>query len=426
MNTKYKPLSSSLFKKNRADFVQQMNENSVAVFNSNDIYPISADTSFPFVQHSDIYYLSGIDQEETILVLLSNKTEMLFIKETNPQIAIWEGEKLTKEMASKLSGIMNVFWLNEFEQIFEELIQPFTSIYLNKNEHARYKSLVQTKEDRFAQEIKNKYPSIETNNSFSILQNLRSVKKTEEITTIQKACNITEKGFRRILSFTKPNVWEYEIEAEFAHEFIKNGADGFAYQPIVASGKNACILHYINNNKKCKKGEVILLDVAAKYAKYSSDLTRSIPVDGKFSVRQKQVYQAVLRIKKEAEKLLIIGNTFEQYNKEIGELMTKELLALKLLKKIDVQQQNPKNPAYKKYFMHGTSHFLGLDTHDYGDYSLPFQENMVFTIEPGIYILEENLGIRLEDNYVVSKMGMPINLMKNIPIEIEEIEELMK
>ncbi len=428
MHTKYKPLSVKLFKQNRQDFIKQMEGNSAAIFNSNDIYPISADSTFPFVQHSDIYYLSGIDQEETVLLLFSvdnKQTEMLFVKETNKHIAVWEGKKLTKERAAELSGIENVCWISELESVLSQLIPTLSLLYLNKNEHQRYQSQVQTKEDRFAQEITDKYPKSTTKNSFTILQSLRSQKKEEEIKAIKTACNITEKGFRRVLSFTKPGIWEYEIEAEFAHEFIRNGADGFAYEPIVASGKNACILHYANNNKKCKKGEIILLDVAAKYAKYSSDLTRSIPVSGKFSARQKQVYASVLNIKKEAEKLLVAGNTFEQYNKQIAEITTKELLDLKLLTKTEIENQDKKNPAYKKYFMHGTSHFLGLDTHDYGDYTVPFKENMVFTIEPGIYIPKEKLGIRLEDNYMVAKSGKPINLMKNIPIEIEEIEGLM-
>jgi Xaa-Pro aminopeptidase len=429
MNTRYNPISSQLFIKNRTEFITQMQPNSIAFFNSNDIYPISADTSFAFVQHSDIYYLCGIDQEETQLILYkdekSNFQESLFIKKTGKKIAIWEGQKITKKEATKLSGIKNIFFVDQFDEILKKTTQMVSLIYLNQNEHERYKSQVQTKEDRFANKIKTLFPTHKTQNSFAILQSLRVQKKTEEIQAIQTACNITEKGFRRVLPFIKPNVWEYEIEAEFSHEFIKNGADGFAYQPIVASGRNACVLHYTNNNQKCKSGELILLDVAAKYAKYSSDMTRTIPVSGKFLEQQRKVYQAVLTIKKEAEKLLYVGNTFAQYNKEIGEMMTKELLDMKLLKKIDIQNQTKKNPAYKKYYMHGTSHFLGLDTHDYGDTSQPFKENMVLTIEPGIYIPKENMGIRLEDNYVIQKNGNPINLMKNIPIEMEDIEGLM-
>ncbi len=427
MYTKYKPLNSSLFIKNRRDFGLRLEENAIAIFNSNYIYPISADSTFPFVQHSDIYYLSGIDQENTILVLISRKSfieEYLFIKEADQNTLIWEGNKLNKKQAKNLSGITTIYELSTFNSFLKKELTSLKTVYLNKNEHNRYKSLVETNEDRFSEKLKQNYPSKIYKSSFSILQELRAIKKPEEIKAIKKACKITEKGFRRVLSLVKPNLFEYEIEAQFIYEFLKHGSEGFAYQPIVAGGKNACILHYTYNNKKCKDGNLLLLDVAAKYAKYSSDLSRTIPVNGKFTKRQKAVYQAVLNVKKFAESILVAKNTFAEYNKAIGEFITKELVALKLIDKVDLKNQTLENPAYKKYFMHGSSHFLGLDTHDYGDYTIPFKENMVFTIEPGIYIPKEKIGIRLEDNYVV-RNGKPTNLMKNIPIEIEEIEDLM-
>lgn len=427
---KYHPINNSLFKKNRQNFMAKMKPNSLAVFNSNDIYPISADSTMPFEQHRDIFYLSGIDQEESILVLSPDcpkekHREILFLKETNEHIAIWEGEKLTKEAAFKTSGIQTVYWLKDMEKIFHELMTQCETVYINTNEHYRSSSETETREDRFTKWLKNKYPAHSVAKSNPILQRLRSIKDSIEIDLIQQACNITEKGFRRILNFVKPNVWEYEIEAEFIHEFIKNRSKKFAYTPIIASGNNANVLHYIDNNKQCKTGDLLLLDVAAEYANYSSDMTRTIPVSGKFTPRQKQVYNAVNRVKDEATKMLIPGTLWADYHVEVGKIMTSELLALGLLDKSDVQNENPEWPAYKKYFMHGTSHHLGLDTHDYGILTEPMQSNMVFTVEPAIYIPAEGFGIRLEDNIVIQETGEPFNLMKNIPIEADEIEALM-
>lgn len=299
------------------------------------------------------------------------------------------------------------------------------TIYFNTNEHSRAATEVQTREDRFIAFCKEKFPAHKTAKSAPILHRLRSVKEPEEIAAIQKACDITEKGFRRILNFIKPNVWEHEIEAEFAHEFLMNKADGFAYTPIVASGNSANVLHYIENNKQCKSGEVILMDVAAAYAKYSSDLTRVVPVSGTFTKRQKEVYNAVLKVKNEAIKMLTPGLEWTKYNAEVGKIMTAELVKLKLLSKVDIQNQTKEKPAFRKYFMHGTSHFLGLDTHDYGFQSEPMQANMVLTVEPGIYIPEEKMGFRLEDNVVIKDKGEALNLMANIPIEVDEIESLM-
>lgn len=427
---KYERIDSQLFVKNRANFSSKMELNSLAVFNSNDIYPISADSTMPFQQNRDIFYLSGVDQEESILVIFpscSNQKhrEILFLKETNDHIAIWEGEKLTKQSAYTVSGIQTVYWLDQFDTIFKQLMAEVSSIYLNTNEHLRANTEVQTREDRFILQVKNNFPAHQVKKSAPILHELRSVKNDIEIQIMQKACKITEAGFRRLLNFTKPGVWEYELEAELAHEFLRNRSRGFAYTPIIASGKNACVLHYIENNQICKDGDVILLDVAAEYANYSSDLTRCIPVNGRFTNRQKDVYSAVLHVKKEAEKLLVAGTMLNEYHLEVGKIMESQLLILGLIDKTDIKNQNPDWPAYKKYFMHGTSHFIGLDTHDVGLWNKPIQAGMVFTCEPGIYIPEENLGIRLEDDLVVQASGAPFNLMKDIPLEIEEIETLM-
>ena len=428
---KYHPINSELFIKNRKKFTAKMLPKSLAIFNSNDIYPISADSTLPFAQHRDIFYLSGVDQEESVLVIFPDAPkpehkEILFLKETNDHIAVWEGEKLTKEKALSTSGIRTVYWLQEMDKVLFELMTQTENVYINSNEHYRANIETETREARFVKALKVKYPGHTYLRSQPILQRLRSVKEKVEIDIIQHACNITEKGFRRILNFVKPGVMEYEIEAEFIHEFIINRSDGFAYTPIIGSGYNACVLHYIENNQECKDGDVILLDVGASYANYASDMTRSIPVNGKFTKRQKDVYNAVLHVKKEATKLLVPGALWAEYHVEAGKLMTKELIKLQLISKEEVANEDPNWPAYKKYFMHGTSHHMGLDTHDYGILTEPIKAGMVFTVEPGIYIPEENLGIRLEDDVVVQEKGEPLNLMANIPIEVDEIEALMK
>ncbi len=428
---KYEPINKQLFIKNRKKFVSKMKPNSLAIFNSNDIYPISADSTLPFKQHRDIFYLSGVDQEESILVIFPDAPkeehrEMLFLKKTNAHIAIWEGEKLTKEKAFETSGIKNIYWLQDFDKILFEVMTQTENVYLNTNEHYRANVETETREARFIKNLKQKYPAHTYLRSQPILQRLRSIKEPEEIALIQKACDITEKGLRRVLKFTKPNVGEYEIEAEYIHEFTKNRANGFAYTPIIASGYNACVLHYIDNNKTVKDGDMILMDVGAEYANYASDMTRCIPANGKFTERQKEVYNAVLRVKDAAAKMLVPGTIWADYHVEVGKLMTKELLNLGLITEEEVKNEDPKWPAYKKYFMHGTSHHMGLDTHDYGILTEPMQAGMVFTVEPGIYIPEENLGIRIEDDYVIQPTGEPINLMKNIPITVEEIESIMQ
>ncbi|SDE52553.1 aminopeptidase P N-terminal domain-containing protein [Cellulophaga baltica] len=427
---KYDLIQNTLFIKNRKKFMEAMLPKSIAVFNSNDVYPISADSTMPFEQHRDIFYLSGADQEETILLLFPdaiNKKhrEVLFVRETNEHIAVWEGEKLTKEKATLVSGIETVYWLTDFDKIFFDLMTEANTVYFNTNEHYRQAVKTQTREDRFIQKCKLQFPAHQYAKSNPILQEIRGVKEPEELALMQTACNITEKGFRRLLGFVQPDVWEYEIEAELLHEFIRNRSKGFAYTPIIASGNNANVLHYIENNQQCKSGDLILMDVAAEYANYSSDLSRTIPVSGKFTPRQREVYDAVLRVKNEATKMLVPGTIWAEYHKEVGKIMTSELIGLNLLDKADVQNENPEWPAYKKYFMHGTSHHIGLNTHDYGALKTPMKANMVFTVEPGIYIPNENMGIRLEDDVVIQEKGVPFNLMQNIPIEADEIEELM-
>ncbi len=428
---KYLPIDKQLFIKNRKKLVVKMKSNSLAIFNSNDIYPVSADSTLPFAQHRDIFYLSGVDQEESVLIVFPDAPkeehkEMLFLKETNEHIAIWEGEKLNKKSAFETSGIKSVFWLQDFDKVLAEIMTQTENVYINTNEHYRANVETETREARFIKKLKQNYPAHTYLRSQPILQRIRSIKEPEEIALIQQACNITEKGFKRVLNFVKPSVIEYEIEAEYIHEFIRNRASGFAYTPIIASGFNACVLHYIENNQVCKDGDIILMDVGASYANYASDMSRSIPVNGKFTNRQKDVYNAVLRVKNTAAKMLVPGTIWADYHVEVGKLMTQELIGLGLITYENVKNEDPKWPAYKKYFMHGTSHHMGLDTHDYGILTEPMQAGMVFTVEPGIYIPEENLGIRLEDDYVIQEKGDPFNLMANIPITVEEIEELMK
>jgi Xaa-Pro aminopeptidase len=427
---KYLPIDVQLFINNRKRFKKNLKENSLAVFNSNDVYNTGADSTLPFSQHRDIFHLSGVDQEESILVIFpscknTSHKEILFLKETNEHIAVWEGEKLTKKRATEISGISTIYWLNQFESIFRQLVIESENVYLNANEHLRTKNEMETREDRFVKKFKSDFPNHSILRSAPIMHKIRSIKDPLEIELMQKACDITEKGFRRILKFVETGKMEYEIEAELIHEFLSNRSKGFAYSPIIASGSSACVLHYGENNKSCNEGDVILMDFGAEYANYSSDLTRCIPVNGKFTSRQKEVYNSVLRVKNDATKLLKPGVLLNEYHKMVGEIMEKELIKLQLISNQDVKNQDPNWPAYKKYFMHGTSHYIGLDTHDLGSWTNPIEENMVFTVEPGIYIPEEGLGIRLEDDVVVQKNGNPINLMKNIPIEADEIEELM-
>ncbi|PCI33289.1 MAG: X-Pro aminopeptidase [Flavobacteriaceae bacterium] len=427
---KYTPINNQLFIKNRAKFIAQMKSKSIAIFNSNDTFTTGADSTLPFEQSSDIFYLTGADQEETILLLFPDALnpkhrEILFVTETNAHIAVWEGAKLDKEQAKVTSGIQTIYWLQEFDKVFKDLMSESDTIYFNTNEHYRQSVVIETREDRFIKKCKQDFMAHKWEKSFPIMEDIRGVKEQEELDIMQTACDITNKGFRRVLPFIKPGVMEYQIEAEFMHEFLNNRSKGFAYTPIIGSGYSACVLHYIENNQMCKDGDMLLMDVGAEYANYSSDMTRTIPVNGRFTDRQKEVYNAVLHVKNEATKLLVPGTIWADYHQEVGKIMTTELIKLGLISEEDVKNEDPNWPAYKKYFMHGTSHHMGLDTHDYGTLKTPMKANMVFTVEPGIYIPEENMGIRLEDDVVIQETGEPINLMGDIPITVEEIEALM-
>lgn len=426
---RYPHINHELFVQNRANFCRQMQPNTLALFNSNDIMPTNADGTMDFRQNSDLFYLTGVDQEESILILYPEAQEekykeILFLKETNEEIAIWEGDKLDKDQATAVSGIQSIYWLSEFHTVFNTLMGYCSGAYLNTNEHSRAVVEVETRDARFIKWCMAKYPLHSYHRAAPIMQNLRAVKSSEEVALIQEACNLTEKGFRRILNFVRPEVMEYEIEAEYLHEFVSNRSRGFAYSPIIASGSNACVLHYVDNALPCKAGDLLLMDVGAEYANYAADMSRTIPVSGWFTPRQKAVYNAVLRVMRQATEMLQVGNVWDEYHEAVGEIMTKELVDLNLLSMDEVNAQPKDKPAYKKYFMHGTSHHLGLDVHDLGDKYRRFVAGMVFTCEPGIYIREENIGIRLENDILITKSGNE-DLMKNIPIEAEEIEELM-
>lgn len=428
---RYKQISKSLYINNRKRLVNELQPGSIAIFNSNDIMPTNADGTMRFRQNNDLFYLTGIDQEETMLMLFPDHPdrkfrEVLFLRETSEQIATWEGHKLTKDEATVLSGIETVLWTSEFHLVLNTALTMggAETICLNTNEHYRADIAVESKDSRFIKWCKEKYPLHTYERIAPIMSKLRSIKSKEEIDQLQIACNITERAFRRVLKFVKPGVKEYEIEAEFIHEFLRNGSRGFAYEPIIASGADSCVLHYIENSKVCQKGDVLLLDVGAEYGNYNADMTRTIPVSGKFTKRQKEVYNAVLRIKHAAIKLLKPGVLYFDYHKEAQKITESELIKLKLFDKTDLKNQNPAKPLFMKYFMHGTGHHLGLDVHDIGNMYAKMQVGMVWTVEPGIYIKEEGLGIRLENNVVIEKSGVK-DLMKNIPVEIEEIEDLM-
>ena len=426
---RYSSIDKNLFIENRRRLSGLLKPKSLAILNSNDIMPTNADGSMGFRQNTDLFYLTGVDQEETILLVFPQHPdekfrEVLFVRETNELIAVWEGEKLTKEQAREVSGIKTIFWTHQYETVFRNIVYEAENVYLNANEHTRNDSPVVTRDARFVHEFKEKYPLHQLVRLAPLMHQLRAIKQPQEIALMQKACDITKLGFERLLKFVKPGVEEFEIEAELLHEFVRNRSKGFAYQPIIASGANACVLHYIQNDKPCKDGDVILLDVAAEYANYGSDLSRSIPVNGRFTKRQRDVYDAVLRVFKASKDMLVTGGLWDEYHVEVGRIMESELIGLGLITKHDIEKQDPEWPAYKKYFPHGNSHFLGLDIHDVGNKYRRFEPGMVFTCEPGIYIKEEGLGIRLENNILITADGN-IDLMAHIPIEAEEIEELM-
>jgi Xaa-Pro aminopeptidase len=426
---RYKKIDPSLFMNNRKKLAKHLKPNSLVVLNANDIMPTNGDGVMPFRQNSDVFYLSGIDQEGTILILYPDAPkeewkELLFIKETNDHIMVWEGQKYTGETASDTSGIAHIHWLAAFSDVFNTLMGRADYIYLNSNEHTRAVLDVQTRDVRFMEWCRKKYPLHKYERLAPIMQHLRAVKSAPEVDLIREACNITEKGFRKVLPRIKPGIMEYEIEAVLIGEFTRHRSKGFAYDPIVASGANACVLHYVANNQPCQPGDTILLDVGAEYANYKADLTRVVPLSGRFTRRQRAVYEAVLRVMRQAQQLLVSGNDLVTYHQQIGVVVEQELLGLGLLDRTDIKNQSPKHPAYKKYFMHGTSHHIGLDTHDVGDVHRKLEPGMVLTIEPGIYIREEGLGVRLENIFVIREEGLE-NLMASIPIEVEEIEELM-
>lgn len=426
---KYCSVDKNLFVTNRKNFSNSLNKKSIAIFNANDEFPRSGDQTHVFKQNADLFYLTGIDQEQTILLLFPDcpnplYKEVLFLRQTSEYIAVWEGHKYTIEEARKASGIQSIFWIDEFWNIFQSIIHYAETIYLNTNENDRYSHQVPYRDLRFILDLKQRFPLHHYERAAPILRQLRAIKSDIEIEQTQKACNITRDAFVRILKFIKPGVKEYEIEAEIIHEFIRQGGTGHAYSPIIASGVNANILHYNDNNQICKDGDVILFDFGAEYGNYNADLSRSVPVNGRFTKRQKDVYNSVLNVMNEAKKMLVAGTIWNDYQEEVGKVMENELISLGLLDKHDVAKQDPAMPLYKKYFMHGVSHHLGLDVHDFASRYEPFAVGNILTCEPGIYIQEEGLGIRLENDILITASGNT-DLMADIPLEADEIESIM-
>lgn len=424
------PIESSFYKENRERFSQRLQSNTIAVFNSNVQMPTNADGTLPFVQNSDLFYLTGIDQENTTLILFPDAVNpkfraVLFIRYADEQVLTWEGHKLSKEAAREISGIESVLWQGEFERVFKSLAFEASCICLNSNEHKRADISIKNKDEQFVEWCREKFPLHSFQRAAPILHELRTKKHKLEIAVIQKACDITKSGFLRLARFLRPGVFEYELQAELAHEFLKSGSRGFAYEPIIASGQDSCVLHYITNHKECKAGDIVLLDVAAEYGNYKSDLTRVLPVNGKFTPRQKDIYRAVLNMFNYAKSLMQPGTVFEEYTQAVAEKAEEELIKLGLLKLADVKRQDKERPLYRKYFMHGVSHFLGLDVHDVGNLSGKMAEGMLLTCEPGIYVREESIGVRLENNILITESGH-LDLMSSIPIEPEEIEVLME
>mgnify|MGYP001827004479 FL=1 len=426
---KYLPIDGDLFIQNRRRFIEQLKPSSIAVFNSNDIMPTSADGTHSFIQQTDLFYLSGIDQEESTLVICPDAREekhreILFLKETNEQIALWEGQKYTKDEATAVSGIKTVCWNHEFNLIFRALVVQSERVYLNTNEHLRADDSVETRDRRFLRWCRSAFPLHHYRRTAPIMQNLRTIKSPLEVDLIKTAGNITDQAFRRLLGFIEPGVWEFEIEAEICHEFLRNRSRGPAFETIIASGVDSCTLHYVRNDKQCREGDLVLIDFGAEYANYAADVTRTVPVNGRFSKRQKEVYNAVLKVHKAAIRMLTPGNTLDEYTREVGQVMETELIGLGLLDAGEVKKQSEDKPLYKKYFPHGTSHHLGLDVHDYGDKYRKFEPGMVLTCEPGIYIKDEAIGVRIENNILITA-GDPVDLTGTIPREADEIEDLM-
>ncbi|MEJ6635398.1 MAG: aminopeptidase P N-terminal domain-containing protein [Akkermansiaceae bacterium] len=429
---RYESIDPAFFQRNRARLADKLKPNSLVIIHANDLLPTNADGTVPFRQNNDLFYLTGIDQEQTVIVLFPDAQqeadrEILFVRETSELIAVWEGEFLCKEGATGVSGIKNVQWSETFEDTLHRLAPQVENIYLHTNEHLRAANIVETRNGRFINECKARYPLHTYDRVAPLLNELRMIKDPEEIRFLQKATDITEGGFRRVLEFIKPGVGEWEIEAEYIHEFIKNKSRGFAYTPIIGSGKNGCILHYLVNESICQDGEMVLMDVGAEYGNWNADMTRTVPVNGKFTERQAAVYNAVLRVMRGANEILRPGLTPVAYQEKVIAMMTKELIGLGLVTQEDADKATTaieKKDVIKEYFMHGTSHHLGLDVHDVSPFNAPFEVGMVFTIEPGIYIRKEALAVRLEDDVLIGEKEN-INLFENFPVEVEEIEALM-
>ena len=427
---KYLPLDPQIFIQNRERFRKEMKPNSIAIFVSNDEVPVNGDALYPFKQNSDLFWLTGIEQEDSMLILFPDNPEnkykeVLVLVRPNELKEKWDGKRLRAKEAQQISGIPSIVWLDALDGLLQPWIHLADNIYLDSNENDRKGSLLQTRDYRFVQEMKQRYPLHNYERAAKIMTRLRAIKTPEEINVIQEAINITDKTFRRVLGFIKPGVMEYEIEAEIVHSFLSNRATGQAYGSIIASGDRARILHYVSNNQECLDGEMVLMDFGASYGGYNADLSRTVPVNGKFSKRQKEVYNACLHLHDYAKSLLKPGISILNYTDKVGDEATKQFIKIGLLKKSDVANEDPDNKAYRKYLYHGISHHLGIDVHDLGTRTLPIQAGMVFTVEPGIYIEEEQMGIRIENNVWITKTGNK-DLMKNIPITVEEIEKFMK
>lgn len=425
---RYERIPQKLFVENRRRLADLLPKNALVVINANDTCPTNADGSQATVVNSDLFYLTGVEQEQSILVIYPDADdekhrELLFLREPTEENELWEGRKLDKKSARERTGIANIHWLSEFPRLFHRLMCESDHVYLNTNEHKRAIIEVESREARFVADTVRKYPVHDFRRLAPLMHRLRAVKTETELALIRKACDLTDRGFRRVLAFTRPGVKEFEVEAEFSHEFLRHGGR-FAYQPIIASGLNACCLHYLTNNQVCREGELLLLDVAASYANYNSDLTRTIPVDGRFTPRQQDVYNAVLRVLRQLVAALTPGKKLKDWQKEAEQLVERELVNLKLISLRQIKQQDPDKPAFKKYFMHGCGHPIGLDVHDVGLTVHPIEPGWVMTVEPGIYIREEGFAVRLENDVLVTARG-PVDLMSHIPIEADEIEELM-
>lgn len=421
--------SHRLFAHNRSKLLKLLKKNSVAILHSNDEMPRNGDQFFPFRQNSDLFYLTGIDQEKTVLMLcpdhpIQKNREILFILKPNPQFEIWHGKRLTKKEAIEISGVQNVAWIEEFESFLPEMIYYSEHAYVNQYENTKFISEVESRDQRFTKIIQQHYPSQRLERLSPLLTSLRLVKEPEEVNAMRHASMITGKAFNRVLKYLKPGIHEFEVEAEISHEFRINGAEGHAYYPIVATGENACFLHYIKNQSVCQAGELLLLDFGAEFRNYAADCSRTIPVNGTFTPRQKLLYNAVLNVFNKAKSMMVKGATIALINKQVCKLFEEEHVKLGLYSMDDVHRQDPENPLYSKYYMHGISHFLGLDVHDAGNRFQTLEPGMVITCEPGIYVREEGIGIRIENDILITEEE-PIDLMHHIPLEIDEIEDMM-